>query len=140
MCKLDTIITEELNNYLNEDGTVKSKEGFYVNIENDTINNNNYRKVLFTSKYMQLVLMSLKPDEEIGLETHDSIDQFFRFESGKGKCIINDTEYNVSDGDSIIIPAGAKHNIINTGEEALKLYTIYSPPHHKDGIIEKDKI
>ena len=84
--------------------------------------------------------MSLKGGEEIGEETHKDNDQFFRFESGDGKCIINDTEYLVKDGDSVIIPAGAKHNIINTSKKKeLKMYTIYSPPHHKDGIIKKTK-
>jgi len=118
----------------------ESKKGFKSNIESDTIENDNFRKVLYTGHNLQLVLMSLKGGEEIGEETHKDNDQFFRFESGDGKCIINDTEYLVKDGDSVIIPAGAKHNIINTSKKKeLKMYTIYSPPHHKDGIIKKTK-
>lgn len=116
-----------------------SIKGFKSNIENDTINNNNFRKILYTGKNLQLVLMSLKSGEEIGEETHNDNDQFFRFEKGEGKVIINDTEYEVKDGDAIIIPAGSKHNIINTNKEELKMYTIYSPPHHKDKIVRKTK-
>lgn len=116
------------------------KKGFFSNIEKDTIKNTNYRKVLYTSENIQLVLMSLKPKEQIGMETHDNIDQFFRFEEGNGICIVNDTEYKVSDGDSVIVPSGSKHNIINTSDkDYLKLYTIYTPPHHKDGIVFKTK-
>ena len=124
--------------FINENKTSK-KRGFHVNIEKETVNNDNFRKVLYTATNLQLVLMSLKPKEEIGLETHPDIDQFFRFEGGIGKCIINNTEYNVKDGDSIIIPAGSKHNVINTGNEDLKMYTIYAPPHHKDKTIHKTK-
>ncbi|MBN2306879.1 cupin domain-containing protein [Candidatus Peregrinibacteria bacterium] len=115
-------------------------KGYYGHIEKDTLNNNNFRKVLYSAKHCQLVLMSLQPGEEIGMEIHDENDQFFRFEEGQGKVIIDDNEYEVGDGDVIIVPAGAEHNIINTSEdEALKLYTIYSPPHHKDGIIRATK-
>jgi len=115
-------------------------KGFKSNIEKETLENNNFRKVLYTSKYSQLVLMSLKPKEEIGMETHEKNDQFFRFESGQGKCIIDGNEYEVTDGDAVIVPAGAKHNVINISDtKALKLYTIYSPPNHKDGIIRKTK-
>lgn len=117
-----------------------SKKGFKSDIENDTINNDNFRKVLYTGKNMQLVLMSLIAGEEIGEEIHKDNDQFFRFEKGKGKVIINNTEYTVKDGDAVIIPAGSKHNIINTSNtEELKMYTIYAPPHHKDKIIRKTK-
>lgn len=116
-----------------------NKKGFHINVEKDTIANNNFRKVVYTGEHIQLVLMSLKPNEEIGMETHSTIDQFFRFEAGKGKCIINSHVYNVIDGDSIIIPAGSEHNIINIGDEPLKMYTIYTPPNHKDGIIFKTK-
>ncbi|MCK9416465.1 cupin domain-containing protein [Candidatus Dojkabacteria bacterium] len=116
-----------------------SVKGFKSNIENDTVNNSNFRKVLYTGKNLQLVLMSLKGEEEIGEEVHKDNDQFFRFESGNGKVIINDTEYKVSDGDAVIIPAGSKHNIINTGKNELKMYTIYTPPHHKDKIVKKTK-
>ena len=117
-----------------------SIKGFKSNIEDDTINNSNFRKVLYTGENLQLVLMSLKGEEEIGEEVHKDNDQFFRFESGNGKVIINDTEYKVSDGDAVIIPAGSKHNIINTGKNELKMYTIYTPPHHKDKIVKKTKL
>jgi mannose-6-phosphate isomerase-like protein (cupin superfamily) len=115
-------------------------KGFYTNIEKDTLENNNFRKVLYTGRNTQLVLMSLKPNEEIGLEIHADNDQFFRCEEGYGKCIINDNEYELTDGVAIIVPAGANHNIVNTSPtEYLKLYTLYSPPHHKDGIIRTTK-
>ena len=114
--------------------------GFKTNIEKETLENNNFRKVLYTANYSQIVLMSLLPGEEIGMETHEENDQFFRFESGKGKCIIDGNEYEVKDGDAVIVPAGAKHNVINTSDkESLKLYTIYSPPNHEDGIIRSTK-
>lgn len=115
-------------------------KGFKANIEKETLENNNFRKVIYTAKHSQLVLMSLLPKEEIGMEVHEENDQFFRFEKGKGKGIVNGNEYLVSDGSSITVPAGAKHNIINTSEsENLKLYTIYSPPHHKDAIVRSTK-
>lgn len=115
-------------------------KGFKTNIEKDTLNNSNFRKVLYTAKHMQLVLMTLKIGEEIGAEIHKDNDQFFRFESGEGKCIIDGNEYSVKDGDAIVIPAGAKHNIINVGSNSeLKMYTIYAPPHHKDGIVRATK-
>ncbi|WP_295792279.1 cupin domain-containing protein [Mucilaginibacter sp.] len=114
--------------------------GFKTNIEKETLENSNFRKVLYTAKYSQIVLMSLLPKEEIGMETHEKNDQFFRFESGTGKCIIDGNEYEVKAGDAVTVPAGAKHNVINTSEkEDLKLYTIYSPPNHEDGIIRKTK-
>jgi len=115
-------------------------KGFHTNIEKDTLENNNFRKVLYTGKHSQLVLMSLRPNEEIGMEVHSDNDQFFRFEKGQGKCIIDGNEYELKDGVAIVVPAGAQHNIINTsGEEELKLYTIYSPAHHKDGIVHATK-
>lgn len=115
-------------------------KGFKTNIEKSTIENNNFRKVLYTSVHSQLVLMSLKPNEEIGEEVHKENDQFFRFESGRGKCIIDGNEYEVNDGDVIIVPAGSKHNVINLDTiKELKMYTLYSPPHHKDGIIHVTK-
>ncbi len=114
--------------------------GFKTNIETVTRENTNFRKVLYTGKHSQLVLMCLQPNEEIGIETHLENDQFFRFESGQGKCVIDDTEYTVTDGDAVIVPAGAKHNIINTSStQSLNLYTIYSPAHHKDGITRATK-
>jgi mannose-6-phosphate isomerase-like protein (cupin superfamily) len=115
-------------------------KGFNANIEQETLANENFRKVLYTAKHCQLVLMSLKPNEEIGMEVHSDNDQFFRFEKGQGKCIIDGNEYAAEDGSAIIVPAGAEHNVINVSEtESLKLYTIYSPAHHKDGIIRATK-
>ncbi len=116
------------------------KKGYKEAIEQQTLENNNFRKVLYTGAHSQLVLMSLKPGEEIGLETHEENDQFFRFEAGEGKVIINEEQYQVGSGDAIVVPSGASHNIINTSEsEDLKLYTIYSPAHHKDGIVRATK-
>lgn len=115
-------------------------KGFNTNIEKATLENNNFRKVLYTGKHSQLVLMSLQPKEEIGMEVHNNNDQFFRFEKGQGKCIIDGNEYALTDGSCIIVPSGAQHNIINTSEiEPLKLYTIYSPAHHKDGVVRATK-
>jgi mannose-6-phosphate isomerase-like protein (cupin superfamily) len=115
-------------------------KGFKTNIDQATVDNNNFRKVLYTSKHSQLVLMSLKPKEEIGEETHPDNDQFFRIESGNGKCIIDGNEYVIKTGDAVVIPAGAKHNLINIDNAAeLKMYTIYSPAHHKDGITRTTK-
>jgi len=115
-------------------------KGFNANIEKDTLENDNFRKVLYTSKHSQLVLMSLKPNEDIGMEVHNENDQFFRFEKGMGKCIINGNEYEVKDGSAIVVPAGAEHNVVNTSDsEELKLYTIYSPAHHKDQIVRATK-
>jgi len=111
-------------------------KGFNANIEKETLENNNFRKVLYSAKHCQLVLMSLAPKEEIGMEIHSDNDQFFRFEKGEGEVIIDGNRYQVSDGSAVIVPAGAEHNVVNTSEtEALKLYTIYSPAHHKDGIV-----
>lgn len=114
------------------------KKGFKENIERLTEENNNFRKVLYTGANSQLVLMSLLPNEEIGMEIHGENDQFFRFEKGSGRVIIDATEYEVKDGDAVVVPMGARHNVI-AGEEGLKLYTIYSPAHHKDGIIRETK-
>jgi len=115
-------------------------KGFSANIEKDTLKNDNFRKVLYTSKHSQLVLMSLKPNEEIGMEVHSENDQFFRFEKGIGKVIIDGNEYEVGDGSAIVVPSGAEHNVINMSDiEDLKLYTIYSPAHHKDGVIRATK-
>lgn len=115
-------------------------KGFHANIEQQTAKNENFRHVVYTAEHSQLVLMSLKPKEEIGMEVHKGNDQFFRCEKGEGKCVIDGHEYAIHDGFAFIVPAGAKHNVINTSvTEALKLYTIYSPPHHKDGIIHKTK-
>ena len=113
---------------------------FHWNIESLTLGNQAFRKVLYTGKNTQLVLMTLQPGEDIGEEIHAGTDQFFRFESGTGKCIIDENEYSLEIGTAIIIPAGAKHNIINTSStEVLQMYTLYSPPHHKDWIIRTTK-
>lgn len=114
-------------------------KGFTVDIETAARGNTNFRNVLYTGKHSQLVLMSLRPNEEIGMEVHPDNDQFFRFEQGAGKCTIDGTEYAVKDGDVIIVPAGASHNVTNTGPEDLKMYTLYSPAHHKDGIVRATK-
>ena len=115
-------------------------KGFNTNIEKETLENEDFRKVLYTGKYSQLVLMNLRPGEEIGMEVHPDNDQFFRFEKGNGKCIIDGNEYVLENGSVIIVPAGAQHNIINVSDtEELKLYTLYSPAHHKDGVVRLTK-
>lgn len=114
--------------------------GYNGNIEQLSIENTHFRQVLYTGKHCQLVLMSLKPGEEIGQEIHNENDQFFRFEEGEGLVKIDGNKYPVGDGSAIIVPAGAEHNVINTSDSsALKLYTIYMPPHHKDGIVRATK-
>jgi len=115
-------------------------KGCVVNLEKDTVKNTDFRCVLYTGKYSQLVLMNLKPMEEIGEETHEDVDQFFRFEKGQGKVTIDDVEHLVRDGDGVIVPAGARHNVVNVSKSIdLKLYTIYSPPEHQDGTIRHTK-
>lgn len=116
------------------------KKGYKENIEELTKANTDFRRVLYTGERSQLVLMSLLPGEDIGSEVHPDNDQFFRFEAGQGKVVINEAEYDVEDGDAIVVPKGAQHNVINTSSDtALKMYTIYSPAHHKDGIIRTTK-
>ncbi len=112
-------------------------KGYSVNIEQMTKENTDFRHVLYTGKFAQLVLMSLLPGEEIGNEVHDTVDQFIRIEVGQAKAVLNngETEYELKDGSIVIIPAGNWHNIINTGTEAVKLYTLYSPPEHQDGVV-----
>jgi mannose-6-phosphate isomerase-like protein (cupin superfamily) len=115
-------------------------KGYHKNIEAATVENEDFRRVLYTAPHSQLVLMSLKPGEEIGAEIHEESDQFFRFEEGSGKVMIDGNHYEVTDGDVIIVPAGAHHNVINSSEsDPLKMYTLYSPPHHKDGTIHNTK-
>jgi len=115
-------------------------KGFNTDIEKDTLENKDFRRVLYTGRHSQLLLMSLRPKEEIGVETHQDNDQFFRFEKGEGKCIIDGNEYAIRDGSAIVVPAGAEHNVINTSATGdLKLYTIYSPAHHKDGVVRSTK-
>lgn len=113
--------------------------GYVTNIEKDSLENENFRKVLYTAKNSQLVVMSLKPMEDIGMETHQ-LDQFIRMEKGTGKAVLNGKEYELTDGFAVVIPAGTEHNIINTSEtEEMKLYTVYSPPNHKDGVVHPTK-
>jgi mannose-6-phosphate isomerase-like protein (cupin superfamily) len=115
-------------------------KGYVGNIEEITLANTYFREVLYTGQHAQLVVMSLKPGEDIGMEVHDTVDQFFRFEKGQGKVIIDGEESTVSNGSAVIVPAGSNHNIINTSQtEELKLYTVYSPPNHPDGTIHKTK-
>jgi mannose-6-phosphate isomerase-like protein (cupin superfamily) len=113
---------------------------FHANIEKEAEQNDFFRKVLFTGQHCQVVLMCLNPKEEIGMEVHKTIDQFFRIESGIGLAIIDDVEYELSPGIGLVVPAGSNHNIINTSEtEKMKLYTIYSPANHPEGTIHKTK-
>ena len=115
-------------------------KGFHTDIEKDTVENEFFRKVLFTGPKSQLVVMALKPGEDIGVETHDANDQFIRIEAGKGKAVMAGKEYPLKDGISVVVPAGTEHNIINTSKtESLNLYTVYSPAHHPDGTIHKTK-
>jgi len=114
--------------------------GFHADIEAETLGNTNFRKVLFTGAHSQLVLMSLLPSEDIGMEVHPNVDQFFRFEVGEGKAVLNDEEIIFKANDVVIVPAGTNHNIINTSTtEPLKLYTIYSPANHPEGIVHNTK-
>lgn len=114
-------------------------KGYLINIEKETLENSDYRRVLYTAKNSQLVLMSLRPGEEIGEELHE-LDQFIRFEQGHAKIILNKTdEHDASANDALIVPAGTWHNVVNIGDVDLKLYTVYSPPAHKDGLVEKTK-
>jgi mannose-6-phosphate isomerase-like protein (cupin superfamily) len=114
--------------------------GYVTNIENKTLDNDNFREVLFTAPGMQLVLMTLRVGEEIGLETHDDVDQFIRIESGQGKALLNGKEHALEDGSAIVIPRGTEHNVINVSKsEPLKLYSIYTPPEHPDGTVHRTK-
>lgn len=114
-------------------------KGFVINLEQATKGNRNFRQVLYTAMNSQLVLMSLKPGEEIGLETH-TLDQFIHVDSGAGRAILNGEKHELSDGYAVVIPAGTEHNIINTSEtEDMKLYTVYSPPEHRDGVVHETK-
>lgn len=115
--------------------------GYIVDIETKTKANDYFREVLFTAKNCQLVVMNLKPGEDIGEEVHADVDQFLRIESGEGKAVLDGVETSISDGSAIVVPAGTKHNVINTSNSvALKLYTIYTPPEHRDGVIHKTKV
>lgn len=115
--------------------------GYVSNIEEKTLQNEYFREVLYTAQHSQIVVMSLNPNEEIGMEVHEIVDQFIKIEKGEGKAILNGEEHDISDGYAVLIPAGVQHNIINTSsEEKLKLYTVYSPAHHKDKTIHKTKL
>jgi mannose-6-phosphate isomerase-like protein (cupin superfamily) len=114
--------------------------GYATNIARDTLANQDYRRVLYTGRNTQLVLMTLQPGEEIGIETHEEHDQFIRIESGIGVAVLNGEEHPLSDGVAVVIPAGVEHNVINTStDQPLKLYTLYSPPEHPDGIVHRTK-
>ena len=113
--------------------------GFHDNIEKLTTSNSDFRRVLYTGKNIQLVLMTLQPGEEIGSEVHEDRDQFFRFEEGSGQVEIDQNSYKVVDGSGVIVPAGSRHNVRNNGMEPLKLYTLYAPPEHKDGVVQSTK-
>jgi mannose-6-phosphate isomerase-like protein (cupin superfamily) len=120
--------------------TTKLKKGFATDLEKETRKNADFRRVLYTGRFSQLVLMNLKPGEEIGEEVHDTVDQFFRFEEGEGMVIIDNVEHRVRDGSGVVIPSGARHNVLNTSSKTnLKLYTIYSPPEHQDKVVRHTK-
>ena len=114
-------------------------KGYHDDIEGQTTDNSDFRRVLYTGGHLQLVLMSLPPGCDIGTEVHEDRDQFFRFEEGRGQVDIDDNSYDVVDGSGVIVPAGARHNVRNTGDGPLKLYTLYGPPEHKDGIVQSTK-
>lgn len=114
--------------------------GYVTNIEEDTIENDDFRRVVFTGPNTQLVLMTLQPGEEIGLETHDEHDQFIRVEAGTGVVLLDGKESALEDGSAVVIPAGTEHNVVNTSDdESLRLYTLYSPPEHPDGTVHHTK-
>ena len=115
-------------------------KGFHTDIERDTLANDNFRKVVYTAKHSQLVLMCLQPGEDIGLETHPDNDQFFRVEAGHGTAVIDGHEYELGSKSVVIVPAGCEHNVTNTSaSEPLKLYTLYAPAHHRDSIVRTTK-
>lgn len=114
-------------------------KGYSDNIEKLTVENEDFRRVLYTGKHLQLVLMTLKPGEEIGEEVHDDRDQFFRIEEGSGEIRIDGVANKVEDDFAVIVPAGARHNVVNTGKAPLRFYTLYGPPEHRDGVVHKDK-
>lgn len=114
--------------------------GYHINIEKKSMGNKYFREVLFTGSHSQLVVMSIAPGEDIGMETHDDVDQFIRVEAGEGKAILNGVVHELEDGSAVVIPAGVEHNIVNISKSApLKLYSIYSPPEHPHGTIHKNK-
>ena len=114
-------------------------KGFIADIEDLTTSNTDFRRVLYTGKFLQLVLMTLKPGEEIGEEVHEDHDQFFRIESGSGEVLIDGMRTPIKDDDAVIVPAGARHNVTNTGDQPLTLYTLYGPPDHREGVVHRTK-
>ncbi len=114
-------------------------KGYVDNIETATVANEDFRRVLYTGKHLQLVLMTLPPGCDIGEEVHEDRDQFFRVEEGMGEVLIDGTRHAIEDDDAIVVPAGARHNVRNTGKDPLKLYTLYGPPEHRDGVVHKTK-
>ena len=120
--------------------TTTTKKGFVTDLEKETRSNTDFRRVLYTGRFSQLVLMNLKPNEEIGEEVHDTVDQFFRFEEGEGIVLIDGVKHRVRDGSGVIVPSGARHNVVNTSSRMnLRLYTIYSPPEHQDKVVRRTK-
>jgi mannose-6-phosphate isomerase-like protein (cupin superfamily) len=113
--------------------------GFVDDIEKLTVENTDFRRVLYTGRYLQLVLMTLQPGEEIGAEVHPDRDQFFRVEAGTGEVLIDGKRTPIEDDDAIVVPAGARHNVVNTGDIALQFYTLYGPPEHRDGTVHVTK-
>ena len=114
-------------------------KGYHDDIERQTVENSDFRRVLYTGQHLQLVVMTLQPGDEIGSEVHEDRDQFFRFEEGSGQVDIDENTYDVVDGSGLIVPSGARHNVRNTGDGPLKLYTLYGPPEHKDGVVQSTK-
>lgn len=114
-------------------------KGFIADIEDLTTSNTDFRRVLYTGKFLQLVLMTLQPGEEIGEEVHEDHDQFFRIESGSGEVLIDGMRTPIKDDDAVIVPAGARHNVTNTGDQPLTLYTLYGPPDHREGVVHRTK-
>ena len=114
-------------------------KGYVDDIEKATEDNDDYRRVVYTGKHLQLVLMTLQPGEQIGEEVHETHDQFFRFEKGKGQVVIDGKTHKIKADYGVIVPAGARHNVINTGDKPLKLYTLYGPPEHRDGVVRATK-
>lgn len=114
--------------------------GYVANIEQLSLENDNFRKVLYTDSNSQLVLMALQPGEDIGEEVHDDVDQFLRVEQGTGKAVLNGIEHDLADGSAVLVPAGTVHNIINASDGPMKLYTLYMPPHHQDGTVHATKV
>ena len=113
-------------------------QGYVQDIESIAIGNDDFRRVLYTARNCQLVAMSLKPDEDIGAEVH-KLDQFFRVEQGRGEVVLNGVRTAIQAGYAVVVPAGARHNIINTGKEPMKLYTLYAPPNHRDGVVHRTR-